>query len=81
MKITFGNVYQNNIMHLSFDQTIPLTEISLKDKKGNKTKKLNAQVIHYLTIRNSKVLGNPLGQGECTAVHSHQGNTGSYDKE
>lgn len=50
MKITFGNVYQNNIMHLSFDQTIPLTEISLKDKKGNKTKKLNAQVIHYLTI-------------------------------
>lgn len=38
MKITFGNVYQNNIMTLSFDQAIPLTEISLKDKKKKKTK-------------------------------------------
>ena len=28
----------NIIMHLSFDQAIPLTEISLKDKKGNKQK-------------------------------------------
>ena len=57
MKITFGNVQQNNIKHLSFDQAIPLTEISLKDKKGNKTKKLNAQITHYLTICNNKVLG------------------------
>lgn len=83
MKITFGNVYQNNIMTLSFDQAIPLTEISLKDKKKkeNKTKKLNAQVIRYITICNNKVLGNPLGQGEWTTVHSHQGNTISYDKE
>ena len=47
----------NNIKHLSFDQAIPLTEISLKDKKGNKTKKLNAQITHYLTICNNKVLG------------------------
>ena len=38
MKITFGNVYQNNIMTLSFDQAIPLTEISLKDKKKKKRK-------------------------------------------
>jgi len=38
MKVTFANVHQNNIMHLSFDQAIPLTEISLKDKKGNKQK-------------------------------------------
>ena len=60
MKITFGNVYQNNIMTLSFDQAIPLTEISLKDKKKkkkeNKIKKLNAQVIRYITICNDKVL-------------------------
>ena len=47
-------------MTLSFDQAIPLTEISLKDKKKkkkeNKIKKLNAQVIRYITICNDKVL-------------------------
>lgn len=46
-------------MHFSFDQAIPLTEISLKEKLATKQKSLMHKIIHYRTICNSEGLGNP----------------------